>query len=235
MARALEAGVTHMFIPNVDDESWPRMQSLQDRYPEQIRLMLGLHPCEVKVGWETILDRYEALWRAQPEAYVAVGEIGLDLYWDKSTLDLQMAALHRQLDWCIAFDKPFSMHVREAWGPTMDVLRQRARPELKGVLHCFTGSTEIAKELIDLGHSLGIGGVATFKTANVLDVLMEVGLDHVVLETDSPYLAPLPHRGKRNESSYIRLIAQHVADALGLTTAEVDQITTANARRIFRI
>ena len=117
----------------------------------------------------------------------------------------------------------------------MEVLRQRACPELKGVLHCFTGSTEIAQELIAMGHSLGIGGVATFKTAKVVEVLREVGLDQVVLETDSPYLAPVPHRGKRNESSYTRLVAQHLADSLGLTTAEVDHTTTANARRIFRM
>jgi TatD DNase family protein len=235
MVRALEAGVTHMFIPNVDDESWPRMQSLQARYPEQIRVMLGLHPCDVGEDWEAVLDRYEALWAEHAADYIAVGEIGLDLYWDKTTLDRQLAALHRQLDWCVTYDKPFSMHVREAWGPTMEVLRQRACPELKGVLHCFTGSTEIAQELIAMGHSLGIGGVATFKTAKVVEVLREVGLDQVVLETDSPYLAPVPHRGKRNESSYTRLVAQHLADSLGWTTAEVDHITTANARRIFRM
>jgi TatD DNase family protein len=235
MARAFEAGVSHMLLPNVNDESLPRMQALQARYPEAVRLMLGLHPCDVPEDWEGVLDRYEALWEANPDAFVAVGEIGLDLYWDKSTLDRQIQALHRQLDWCIRFQKPFSMHVREAWAPTMDVLRQRACPELSGVLHCFTGSLEIAQELVAMGHHLGIGGVATFKTAKVVDVLAVVGLDHVVLETDSPYLAPTPYRGQRNESAYVRRVAEHLADHLGLTFQDVDRTTSDNARRIFRL
>jgi hypothetical protein len=166
--------------------------------------MLGLHPCHVGADWTEVLDRYEALWTATPEAFVAVGELGLDLYWDKTTLDWQVAALERQLEWCLRWDKPFSMHVREAWGPTMDVLRAWKGRGLRGVLHCFTGSREIAAELIDMGLHLGIGGVATFPKAGVVDVLRETGLDRVVLETDSPYLAPVPFRGKRNESAYLR-------------------------------
>ena len=234
MERAGDAGVTHCFLPNVDEESLPRMQALQAKFPDQIRLMLGLHPCDVKGDWMAILDRYEAMWKKDPTQFIAVGEIGLDLYWDKDSLDEQLAALHRQLDWAITYDKPFSMHVRDAWEPMMDVLRQRACPELKGVLHCFTASTEIAKECIELGLTIGVGGVTTFKNAQVIAVLQNIGLDHVVLETDSPYLAPTPHRGKRNESSYLKLVATHIADNLNMTLEEVDAITTANARRIFQ-
>ncbi|KRO57277.1 MAG: hypothetical protein ABR98_02135 [Cryomorphaceae bacterium BACL7 MAG-120910-bin2] len=235
MARAQEAGVTDMLLPNVDDLSLPRMQALQMRYPGSIHLMLGLHPCEVNEAWEEVLDGYEALWEAQQDGFVAVGEIGLDLYWDKSTLDRQVQALNRQLDWCIRYQKPFSMHVRDAWGPTMEVLRQRACPELSGVMHCFTGSLEIAQELLEMGHSLGIGGVATFKTAKVVEVLAQVGLDQVVLETDSPYLAPTPYRGKRNESAFVLRVAEHLAEHLGLSIQEVDRITSDNARRIFKL
>ena len=166
-----------MLLPNVNDESWPRMQALQARYPEAVRLMLGLHPCDVPEDWEGVLDRYEALWEANPDAFVAVGEIGLDLYWDKSTLDRQIQALHRQLDWCMRFQKPFSMHVREAWGPTMEVLRQRACPELKGRAPLFYRIHERSrKNSSPWATRLGIGGVATFKTAKVVEVMAGSGL-----------------------------------------------------------
>jgi len=212
--RALSAGVTSMYLPNVDDESLVRMNSLQERYPNHIELMLGLHPCDIKGEWEKILDRYDKLWEVNPSAFIAVGEIGLDLYWEKSNIGEQIQALNRQLDWCLKYDKPFSMHVRDAWEPTLKVLRERKCPELNGVLHCFTGSLEIASELIDMGHYLGIGGVATFKNSNVVNVLSEIGLDRIVLETDSPYLAPVPYRGKRNESSYLQNIAIFLSDKL---------------------
>ena len=232
--RALSAGVTSMYLPNVDDESLVRMNSLQERYPNHIELMLGLHPCDIKGEWEKILDRYDKLWEANPSAFIAVGEIGLDLYWEKSNISEQIQALNRQLDWCIKYDKPFSMHVRDAWEPTLKVLRERKCPELNGVLHCFTGSLEIASELIDMGHYLGIGGVATFKNSNVVNVLSEIGLDRIVLETDSPYLAPVPYRGKRNESSYLQNIAIFLSDKLDYSLEYIDQVTSDNANRIFQ-
>ncbi|MEY3694014.1 MAG: hypothetical protein RL157_1338 [Bacteroidota bacterium] len=232
-ARMKQTGVGLALIPNVDDESWPRMLALQAEYPEGVRLMLGLHPCHVGEDWSEVLDRYEALWTATPEAFVAVGELGLDLYWDRTTLDRQVAALERQLEWCLRWDKPFSMHVREAWGPTMDVLRAWKGRGLRGVLHCFTGSREIAEELIGMDFYLGIGGVATFPKAGVTDVLRAVGLERVVLETDSPYLAPVPFRGKRNESAYLRRVAEHLAVELDRTVAEVAEVTSRNARHIF--
>ena len=232
--RALSAGVTSMYLPNVDDESLVRMNSLQERYPNHIELMLGLHPCDIKGEWEKILDRYDKLWEVNPSAFIAVGEIGLDLYWDKSNIGEQIQALNRQLDWCLKYDKPFSMHVRDAWEPTLKVLRERKCPELNGVLHCFTGSLEIASELIDMGHYLGIGGVATFKNSNVVNVLSEIGLDRIVLETDSPYLAPVPYRGKRNESSYLQNIAIFLSDKLDYSLEYIDQVTSDNANRIFQ-
>ena len=232
-ARMREAGVAMALIPNVDDESWPRMQALQAEYPDSVRLMLGLHPCHVGEDWSEVLDRYEALWTATPDAFVAVGELGLDLYWDQTTLDRQVAALERQLEWCLTWDKPFSMHVRDAWGPTMDVLRAWKGRGLRGVLHCFTGSREIASELIDMGLYLGIGGVASFPKAGVVDVLRTTGLERVVLETDSPYLAPVPFRGKRNESAYVRRVAEHLAAQLEVPLSEVAEVTSRNARHIF--
>lgn len=235
MARAAEAGVTDFLLPNVDDESLPRMQAMQQDYPGQVHLLLGLHPCDVGEDWKDVLDRYEAMWEEDASAYVGVGEIGLDLYWDKTTLDRQVEALHRQLDWAIQYDKPFSMHVRDAWEPMMEVLRERSCPELKGVMHCFTGSVEIARECMDMGLHLGFGGVTTFKNSGVIQVLQEIGLDRAVLETDSPYLAPTPYRGKRNESAYVRRVAEHIADHLNMSVEEVDQITTANARHIFEL
>jgi TatD DNase family protein len=209
------------------------MQELQAEFPDSLRLMLGLHPCHVGADWAEVLDRYEAMWTASPEAFVAVGEIGLDLYWDKTTLDRQVAALERQLEWCLRFDKPFSMHVREAWNPTMDLLRVWKGRGLRGVLHCFTGSREIAEELIGMGLYLGIGGVATFPKAGVVDVLRSTGLERVVLETDSPYLAPVPFRGTRNESAYLRRVAEHLASELGIPLAEVADVTSRNAQHIF--
>jgi TatD DNase family protein len=165
---------------------------------------------------------------------VAVGEIGLDLYWDKTTLDWQVAALERQLDWAVRWNKPVSIHVREAWGPLLDVLRPR-KNQVRGVLHCFTGSLEIAREVIDAGWHLGIGGVVTYKNANAIDVLREVGLDRVVLETDAPYLAPVPVRGQRNEPAHLALVRDFLAAQLGCTAREIDAVTTANAQKVFTL
>lgn len=232
--RALSAGVTGMYLPNVDDESLVKMSSLKERYPNHIELMLGLHPCDVKGDWEKILDRYDKLWEENPTAFIAVGEVGLDLYWDKTNIEEQIQALNHQLDWCVKYAKPFSMHVRDAWEPTLKILRERNCPELNGVLHCFTGPLEIASELIDMGHYLGIGGVATFKNSNVVNVLSKIGLDRIVLETDSPYLAPVPHRGKRNESSYLQNIAIFLSDKLDYSLEYIDKVTSDNANSIFQ-
>lgn len=233
MARASAAGVTHFYIPNVDDESWPRMEALQKIYPEQVRLMLGLHPCHVDTAWETTLDRYEKRWETSPEKYIAVGEIGLDLYWDKTSLDRQVLAFERQLDWAVRWNKPVSIHVRDAWEPMMEVLRGRKGKGLKGVLHCFSGTQEVAEELISMGFYLGIGGVVTYKKTNVMDVLRSVGMDRVVLETDAPYLSPVPARGKRNEPSHLAFVRDFLATGWGVSSAEVDRVTTENAHKVF--
>jgi TatD DNase family protein len=232
-ARAEAAGVTHCLLPNVDDASLPAMEALQAQHPDFLRLMIGLHPCHVETDFEAVLDRYEARLAADPDRWVAVGEIGLDLYWDKTGLDRQVAALERQLDWSLRWNKPVSIHVRDAWGPLLDVLRRRKGDGLRGVLHCFTGSAEIAREVLDAGWYLGIGGVVTYKNAKVIDVLKEVGLDRVVLETDAPYLAPVPVRGQRNEPAHLAFVRDFLAAQLGMTAKEVDAITTANAQKVF--
>lgn len=232
--RAVSVGVKKMYLPNVDDNSLVRMINLQKRYPNHIELMLGLHPCDINGDWEKVIDRYDKIWKKNPSAFVAVGEIGLDLYWDKSNIDKQILALNRQLNWCLEYDKPFSMHVRDAWEPMMKILRDRKSSQLRGVLHCFTGSLEIANELIDMGHYLGIGGVTTFKNSNVIKVISEIGLSRIVLETDSPYLAPVPHRGKRNESSYLFDIALYLSRELGHTIEHIKQVTSENANHIFK-
>jgi TatD DNase family protein len=230
--RALAAGVAWICLPNIDGESVEPMLELEAAFPDHCAAAMGLHPCSVQPDtWEQELANVEKLLGAR--SWVGIGETGIDLYWDKTTLDWLVAALERQLEWCLRWGKPFSMHVREAWGPTMDVLRAWKGRGLRGVLHCFTGSREIAAELTDMGLHLGIGGVATFPKAGVVDVLRETGLDRVVLETDSPYLAPVPFRGKRNESAYVRRVAEHLAAELEIPLAEVAAVTTRNAQHIF--
>ena len=238
MARCAEAGVDLLLLPNIDVESIPRVKDMMTRWPERCRGMMGLHPCHVKEGWESELEAIEAALNAPMTGspWVAVGEIGLDLYWDTSTLDIQREALRIQLSWAKQRGLPVVIHVRKAFEALFDVLDAEMDERLTGVVHCFTGGLEEARHALSYpGWMLGIGGVSTYKNGGLDKVLPHVPLDRIVLETDSPYLSPVPHRGKRNESSYTALVAHRVAEMVGEDVETVAQTTTANAVRLFNL
>lgn len=234
MARAKEAGVQGIVLPNIDLESIAGMLALEQSYPDVCKSAMGLHPCSVGEDYKEVLDIMEAWF--DRHAFVAIGETGLDLYWDKSTLPLQIEALKIQLNWASQLHLPVILHTREANTETLDVVREHARTHaITGVFHCFSGNAEEAKAMMDLGFYIGIGGTVTFKSSNLREVLKEIGLERVVLETDSPYLAPVPHRGKRNESAYTTLVAQQIAQTMEISEEEVCQITSRNAKNLFRL
>lgn len=232
--RALEKGVEKFMLPAIDSESHEKMLSLEADYPNQMFAMMGLHPCSVQPeSWDKELDIVKNY--IDQRDYVAIGEIGIDLYWDKSTLDIQVKAFEQQIDWAIEKDWPIVIHTRESFDETFDVLDRKKHPKLRGIFHCFSGDLDHAKRALDLGFILGIGGVVTFKNGKIDQFLNEIPLDKIVLETDSPYLAPVPHRGKRNESSYVELVAGKLVDIYGLPFEEINKKTTENALKIFGI
>lgn len=231
--RALGAGVKSILLPNIDAGSIDDLKAFAAISPEHCYPMMGLHPCSVKEDYneqlETVRRELFSSYR-----YYGVGEIGMDLYWDKSTLEMQKAALLQQCGWAVELDIPVSLHTRDAVGETIACLKSMDnRP--KGVFHCFTGSAAEAEEIISLGYYLGIGGVVTFKNSHLPQVLREVPLEYIVLETDSPYLAPVPYRGKRNESAYIPHIAAKLAEIYSVSIESVAATTTATAKSVFNL
>lgn len=237
MARCAEAGIDALFLPNIDCESIERVHSMMDQWPLRCFGMMGLHPCHVKPeSMEQELSTIEQTLRGSDRRYIAVGEIGFDLYWDKTTLDLQHEAFERQVGWAKELGLPIVIHVREAFDAMFDALDRVNDDRLRGVVHCFTGTLDQAKRVLSYGDFyLGIGGVATYKNGGLDLVLPQVDRNRVILETDSPYLAPVPFRGKRNESSYTAVVAQRVADLWECPLAEVANVTTANAKRLFAL
>lgn len=233
LQRCFDQGIDRLFLPNVDVASIARIDELVSRYPENCFAMSGLHPCEVGGNYADVLAEIKA---SMPSRKIyAIGEIGIDLYWDKSTLKFQQEAFAIQIGWAKEMGLPIVIHCREAFDEVFEVLEQHKDEKLFGILHCFTGNLEQAKRCIDLGFYLGIGGVLTYKKAGLDLVLYDIPLEHIVLETDSPYLAPVPFRGKPNESSYLIHIAKKVAELYQLPVEEVAEITTANSRKIFNI
>lgn len=232
--RALSKGVTEFYLPAIDSESHEKMLQLEAEYPQQIFAMMGLHPCYVKPEtWEKELEIVENYLNQR--TFPAIGEIGIDLYWDKTTLDIQIKAFEKQIDWAIEKDLPIVIHTRESFEETFEVLERKKHPKIRGIFHCFSGTLEQAKHAIDLGFVLGIGGVVTFKNGKIYQFLHEIPLDKIVLETDAPYLAPVPFRGKRNESAYIELVAQKLVDIYKKDFSEIVHITTENAKRVFKV
>lgn len=233
MARCFDNHVNRLFLPNVDIASVNKVFDLAASYPANCYPMLGLHPCSVKLGWE---DDLNAIMNALVNQKIyAVGEIGIDLYWDKSTLPEQILAFKKQINWAKALKLPIVIHCREAFAEVFDVLEEEKDDDLKGILHCFTGTLQQARKAIELGFYLGIGGVVTYKNAGLDKILTQIELKHIVLETDSPYLSPIPHRGKPNESSYLIYVAQKVAELYQISIETVADITTENSKRIFSI
>lgn len=233
MSRCEENDVGRLFLPNVDVESVSKVFALTEAYPQVCYPMLGLHPCSVKEDWETVLGGIKQA-QAQHKIY-AVGEIGIDLYWDKTTLAQQIAAFKAQITWAKEKDLPIVIHCREAFDEVFNILEEENDDKLFGIFHCFTGSLEQAWQAIKLGFYLGIGGVVTYKNSGLDKIVSQIPLKHIVLETDSPYLAPVPYRGKPNESSYLVYIAQKVADLHQTGIGEVAAITTENSRQVFGV
>lgn len=231
--RCFDRHIHRLFLPNVDLESVTQVMDTVQAYPENCFAMLGLHPCSVKENYVEELAGLEALL-AKHKVY-AIGEIGLDLYWDQSTLAFQQDAFRIQVAWAKSLGLPINIHCRNAFDELFVLLEELKDDKLFGIIHCFTGTLEEAQRAIALGFSLGIGGIVTFKKAGLDAVVKEIDLQHIVLETDAPYLAPSPNRGKENESSYLHYVAQKVADLHALDIAEVARITTANSKRIYGI
>ncbi len=234
MQRALHVGVSRFFIPAIDSTYTKKMYDLESQYPQNIFLMMGLHPCYVKPEtFEAELLHVET--ELSKNKFYAVGEIGIDLYWDKTTLDIQKNAFKRQIQLAKKHQLAINIHCRDAFDEVFEVLESERSADLFGIFHCFTGDIGQARKAIDLNLKLGIGGVATFKNGQIDQFLNQIDLKHIVLETDSPYLAPAPHRGKRNESSYLQLVAQKLAEIYQLPLAEIAEITTQNSKAIFGI
>ncbi|MCC2545367.1 TatD family hydrolase [Hymenobacter sp. BT175] len=231
--RAYEAGVQTIVMPNIDHTSIDGMLETEARFPQQCFAMIGLHPCSVGKDFERELYQVEEWLGRRP--FAAVGECGLDLYWDKTFLAQQQEALRVQISLAKTHKLPLVLHTRDAFTETADLIEQGQDGTLRGVFHCFSGTPAEAERALKLGFKLGIGGVATFKNGGLDKVLPGLGLEHLLLETDCPYLAPVPHRGKRNEPAYLPLIARRVAELLGRDVEEVVEVTTRNARELFNL
>ncbi len=231
--QAMSKGVRQFLMPAIDSTYTVKMQKLKNAYPKHIHLMAGLHPTHVKSDFDKELAHVRE--NLTQHEYVAIGEIGIDLYWDKTYLKEQQTAFQTQIGWAKEMDLPIVIHARESFDEIFDILAQEQSERLRGVFHCFTGTLEQAHLAISYGMALGIGGVVTFKNGKIDRFLHEIPLEHIVLETDSPYLAPTPYRGKRNESTYIPLIAEKMADIYEVPVEEIARITTANAKNIFKL
>jgi TatD DNase family protein len=244
--RAFAAGITQIWMPNCDHTTIDGMMALAEKYPNVCLPMMGLHPTYVKEDFEKELyiveDWLNKAAQSTPlplhgerkgwGSFVAIGEIGMDLYWDKTFVEQQKVAFLTQCDLALKHNLWIDIHSRNAFWEVVELIEQIADPRLKGIFHCFTGTLEEAQKAIELGFKLGVGGVATFKNGGLDKVLPYIGLEHIILETDAPYLAPVPYRGKRNEVAYIPLIAQRVADLMQVTIESVAQKTTENALQL---
>ncbi|MCF6347499.1 MAG: TatD family hydrolase [Flavobacteriaceae bacterium] len=231
--RALDNGISRFFIPAINSSYTEAMLNLEKDFPTHVFLMMGLHPTSVK---ENYLDELSLVkeWIDKRKFY-AVGEIGIDLYWDKTFLQQQQDAFKQQIEWAKEKNLPIVIHCREAFNEIFEVLEGVKDDKLRGIFHCFTGTLDQAKRAIDFNMKLGIGGVVTFKNGGLDKFLNEIPLEHIVLETDSPYLAPTPYRGKRNESSYIINVLDKLVDIYNLTPQEIAHITTNNSKKVFGI
>jgi TatD DNase family protein len=233
MQRAKDAGVSRFFIPAIDSTYTESMLSLEEEYPNDVFLMMGLHPTSVNENFLEELAHVKK-WLDKRNFY-AIGEIGIDLYWDKSFLTQQQEAFRTQIKWAKEKKLPIVIHCRDAFDEIFEVLESEKSDDLRGIFHCFKGTLEQAKQAISYNMKLGIGGVATFKNGKIDKFLNEIDLKHIVLETDSPYLAPTPFRGKRNESSYITNVIDKLVDIYGIDFNEIAEITTQNSKNIFNV
>ena len=235
MQRAHEQNVTHLFLPAIDSKYHVKMLTVAGKYPAVCYPMMGLHPTSVKGNYPDELSIVEEYLANPVMKFYAIGEVGIDLYWDKTHEAEQRKAFSRQIDLSLQYDLPLVIHTRNSMDIALNMVAERHDPRLRGVFHCFSGNTEQAKRATGLGFMLGIGGVVTYKNSGLQTVVEQTALEYQLLETDAPWLPPVPHRGQRNEPSYIPLIAQKIADLKNIALEEVAEVTTANALRLFRI
>lgn len=231
LQRARLAGVDKVLLPNINEESIARMLQVAKEYPDMCYPMMGLHPEDVKEDWAQVLDRMEM----QLDGMIAVGEVGLDFYWDTTFRKEQIEAFERQICWAVERNLPLVIHMRKAEQELLEVMERHKSDGLRGVFHCFGGSRETASRMLKHeGFVLGIGGVVTFKNSRLAETLRHVPLDRIVLETDAPYLAPVPYRGKRNEPSYVAHVARFLSDIYNVSEEEVNDVTNLAVKRVFR-
>lgn len=231
--RAMDEGVNRFFVPAIDSTYTKSMLQLEQDFPDNIFLMTGLHPTSVKENYKSELGHVEDMLAKR--SFYAIGEIGVDLYWDKSTLEIQKEAFRYQIQLAKKYKLPIVIHCREAFEEIFEVLESEKSDDLFGIFHCFTGTIEDAKRAISYNMKLGIGGVVTFKNGKIDQFLNQINLKHIVLETDSPYLAPKPYRGKRNESAYIIKVLEKLSELYGLPEEKIANITTQNSKDIFKV
>jgi len=231
--RAIGTGVSRFFIPAIDSTCTEAMYALEQQYPDNVFLMMGLHPTYVKENYTEELQHVES--ELDRRKFYAIGEIGIDLYWDKTHLKEQQLAFRRQIQLAKQYQLPIVIHCRDAFDEIFEILDAEKAPDLFGIFHCFTGTYDQALQAISYNMKLGIGGVVTFKNGKIDQFLNRIPLEHIVLETDSPYLAPIPYRGKRNESSYIINVVAKLAGIYGVTTEEIALTTTENSKKVFGI
>jgi len=229
--RAIDSGVDRFFVPAIDATYYPEMIDLEKKYQGHIYLMAGLHPTHVREDFEEELRVVEQMLRTH--RFYAIGEIGMDLYWDKTFAKEQREAFERQISWAKDLQLPIVIHSRDAFDEIFEVMDQKCDERLRGIFHCFTGNEEQARRILGYGFKLGIGGVVTFKNGKIDRFLNRIPIEHIVLETDSPYLAPVPHRGKRNESAYLTYVLDKVSAIYGMAPEEVARITSRNAEELF--
>jgi TatD DNase family protein len=231
--RASNVGVTKFYLPAIDKSCTESMNLLEEKYPNKCFAMAGLHPCSVNENYEVEIDHIK--WQLQQRKFCGIGETGLDFYWDKTFIKQQYECLEIQIELALEYNIPLILHTRDALHETIEVIKKYKHTTLTGIFHCFGGSLEQANDIIKTGFYMGIGGVLTYKNAGLAEVLKEVDMKHLVLETDAPYLTPVPFRGKRNESSYLQYIAEKIAEVKNMSIEEVERITTENAEKIFGV
>jgi TatD DNase family protein len=229
--RAKEIGVTKFYLPNIDSTSINDMMLLEKQFPHACIPMMGLHPCSVNEHYKSELKLVEE-W-LEKRSFAAVGEIGLDYYWDQTFIKEQKEAYSLQIEWALQYNLPIVIHSRNSLQDCIDIVKEHQNGKLKGIFHCFGGTIDEAKQIIDLGFLMGIGGVVTYKNAGLAELLTHISTSHLVLETDAPYLTPVPFRGKRNEPAYLIHVIEKIAEAKGISVDEVITATTANAQKLF--
>jgi TatD DNase family protein len=233
LARAENEGVNFFLMPAIDTTTHQQMMETEEIYPGKCLAMMGLHPCSVKSGFEDEIIFVEG--KLKERKFIALGEIGLDFYWDKTFITEQRQVFQKQIELALKYDLPIVIHSRSSIDECIQAVKQNQNGNLKGVFHCFSGNAEQAKQITNLGFYLGIGGVVTFKNSGLDKVVKEVEMKHIVLETDSPYLAPVPFRGKRNECSYLKYVVEKLSEIKAISKEEIAAITTKNAKKLFSI